>query len=75
MSAVFKREFKNFFTGPMGYVFLALFAFFQGMMFASMYSAGYPYIEYLFDYTVERIKDLPSRVGKHLGKFALWLFE
>ena len=33
------------------------------------------YLEYLFDYTVERIKDLPSRVGKHLGMFALWLFE
>ncbi len=49
MSAVFKREFKNYFTGPMGYVFLALFAFFQGLMFASIYSAGYPYIEYLFD--------------------------
>ena len=33
------------------------------------------YLEYLFDSTMERIKDLPSRVWKHLGKFALWLFE
>lgn len=48
MSAVFKREFKTYFTSPIGYIYLAVCFFFQALDFVSMYSAGYPYIQFLF---------------------------
>ena len=32
-------------------------------------------LEYWYDSTVETIKELPSTVWNHLGKFALWLFD
>lgn len=48
MSAIFKREFKTFFTSPMGYIYLAVCFFFQSINFVTMYNAGYPYIQYLF---------------------------
>lgn len=48
MSAVFKKEFKTYFTGPIGYIYLAVCFFFQAINFVAMYSAGYPYIQYLF---------------------------
>jgi len=48
MTAVFKREFKSYFTGPIGYVYLAVCFFFQSLSFITMYSLGYPYIQYLF---------------------------
>ncbi len=48
MSAIFKREFKSFFTTPIGYVFLALMMFAQGMSFAELYSYGLTDISYIF---------------------------
>lgn len=51
MGAIFKREFKTYFTGPIGYIYLAVCLFFQSLDFVSMYSSGYPYIEYLFSST------------------------
>lgn len=48
MTAVFKREFKAYFTGPIGYVVLLFLFFLTGVIFAEMYSAGYPYIDYIF---------------------------
>lgn len=48
MGAIFKREFKSFFTTPIGYVFLALMMFAHGMSFTYMYSAGSADISYIF---------------------------
>lgn len=46
MLAVFKREFKSYFTNPLGFIILAVFYFFTGYMFSNYYSAGAPYAEY-----------------------------
>lgn len=48
MSAVFKREFKSYFTSPLGYVYLAIFLFFEGYFFVALYSYGSPSIEIIF---------------------------
>ncbi len=48
MGAIFKRDFKAYFTSPIGYIFLAIMAFFQGWFFADMYSHGYPDVTYVF---------------------------
>ena len=48
MTAVFKKEFRTYFTSPIGYVYLALCLFFQALDFSTMYAAGYPHIQYLF---------------------------
>lgn len=48
MVAIFKREFKSFFTTPIGYVFLALMMFAQGMSFTEIYSYGSADISYIF---------------------------
>lgn len=48
MSAIFKREFKAYFTSPVGYVVMALFLIFSGYFFSYMYSAGYPYVSFVF---------------------------
>lgn len=45
MSAVFKREFKAYFSTPIGYIVLAAFYFFLGLYFYIIYSGGSPYIE------------------------------
>lgn len=44
MIAIFKREFKSYFTNPLGFVILAIFYFFLGLNFSSSYSSGSPYI-------------------------------
>lgn len=44
MTAVFKREFKSYFTTPVGYIFLAAFYFFLGLYFFMIYSSGSPEI-------------------------------
>lgn len=44
MSAIFKREFKSYFTTPVGYIFLAAFYFFLGLYFYMIYSYGSPEI-------------------------------
>lgn len=48
MSAIFKREFKAYFTSPMGYIVLAVMLFFEGLFFAALYSLGSPDISYIF---------------------------
>lgn len=42
MLAIFKREFKSYFTTPIGYIFLAAFNFFLGFYFTTMFSYGIP---------------------------------
>lgn len=45
MIAIFKREFKSYFSTPIGYIVLAAFYFFLGLYFMMMYSAGSPQTE------------------------------
>lgn len=45
MSAIFKREFKAYFTTPVGYIVLAAFYFFLGLFFYMIYSSGSPVVE------------------------------
>ena len=45
MLAVFKREFKSYFTTPIGFVILAVFTFFEGMFFSAIYNQGAPEVE------------------------------
>ena len=47
MLAIFKREFKSYFTNPLGFVILAVFYFFLSYLFSSYYSSGMPYVEYV----------------------------
>lgn len=42
MNAVFKREFKAYFSTPIGFIILAIFYFFLGMYFCINYSYGSP---------------------------------
>ncbi|MCQ2448908.1 MAG: ABC transporter permease, partial [Clostridia bacterium] len=42
MIAIFKREFKAYFTSPIGYIFLAAIWFIGGFQFATVYSYGVP---------------------------------
>ena len=44
MSAIFKREFKSYFSTPIGYITLAVFYFFLGYCFSIIYSYGSPEI-------------------------------
>lgn len=42
MGAIFKREFKAYFTTPIGYIVLTIFYFFLGFSFSDYYSGGSP---------------------------------
>lgn len=42
MKAVFKREFKSYFSTPVGFIVLAAYYFFLGLYFALIYSSGVP---------------------------------
>ncbi len=42
MTAIFKREFKSYFSTPVGYITLAAFFFFLGYCFSIIYSYGSP---------------------------------
>lgn len=42
MSAIFKREFKSYFTTPIGYIVLTIFYFFLGISFTDYYGGGVP---------------------------------
>ena len=44
MTAIFKREFKAYFSTPIGYIFLASFYFFLGIFFFTLFSNGSPAI-------------------------------
>lgn len=48
MSAVFKREFKSYFISPLGYAFLAIFLFFEGIFFSNLFLYGSPNNEIIF---------------------------
>ena len=52
MFAIFKREFKSYFTSPIGYIILAVFMFFSGSIFTSMYSGGYADISAIFSFMI-----------------------
>lgn len=45
MNAVFKREFKAYFSTPIGYIVLAAFYFFLGLYFYMIYNGGLPMVE------------------------------
>ena len=45
MNAKFKREFKSYFSNPIGYIVLAVFYFFLGLYFSMIYAGGSPDIE------------------------------
>ncbi len=47
MLAVFKREFKSYFTNPLGFIILAVFFFLLGYLFTGFYSQGAPYVEFV----------------------------
>ena len=42
MNAVFKREFKSYFSTPIGFIVLAAFYFFLGLFFSLIYQSGSP---------------------------------
>ncbi|MBE6766284.1 MAG: ABC transporter [Ruminococcaceae bacterium] len=46
MIAIFKREFKAYFTSPLGYLVIAAMALFEGFSFVSMFANGYAANEY-----------------------------
>ena len=48
MTAVLKREFKSYFTSPLGYVYLAIFLFFEGNFFTTLFGYGSPTVEAIF---------------------------
>lgn len=45
MLAIFKREFKSYFSSPLGYIIIAVFTLFSGMAFSMIFSAGSPAVE------------------------------
>lgn len=45
MRAIFKREFKSYFSTPIGYIVVAAFYFFLGLYFSLIYSYGSPEVE------------------------------
>lgn len=45
MTAVFKREFKSYFTTPIGFVIVAAFTLFAAMFFSAVYINGAPEVE------------------------------
>ena len=45
MLAIFKREFKSYFTTPVGYIVLAAFFFFLGWRFYQLYSQSAAFVE------------------------------
>lgn len=47
MLAIFKREFKSYFSTPIGYIVLAAFYFFLGLNFWDIFSYGAPQVEYV----------------------------
>ena len=45
MLAIFKREFKSYFTTPVGFVIVAAFTLFSAMFFSIIYASGAPEVE------------------------------
>lgn len=53
MLAVFKREFKAYFSNPLGFIVLAVMYFFLGLGFYQIFGAGAPYMEYVVFFPVQ----------------------
>lgn len=47
MIAIFKREFKSYFSTPVGFIFLSVYYLFLGIFFSVLFSQGSPMIEEL----------------------------
>lgn len=47
MTAVFKREFKSFFTNPLGYIFICVYYLFLGIFFDLIFAQGAPVVNYV----------------------------
>lgn len=47
MLAIFKREFKSFFSNPLGFIFLTVYYLFLGIFFVNYFSNGAPYVNYV----------------------------
>ena len=47
MKAIFKREFKSYFSTPIGYIVLSAFYFFLGLNFWDIFKYGSPRVEYV----------------------------
>ncbi len=52
MTAIFKREFKSYFTSPLGYLVVAVMTLFEGLFFVYMYSFGYAENEYVLSSSI-----------------------
>lgn len=52
MGAIFKREFKAYFTSPMGFVVLAIMTLFQGFYFSQLFAAQSTDIGFVFSQMV-----------------------
>lgn len=50
MKAIFKREFKSYFTSPMGFIIIAIMTFFLSQVFANLFNVNYGNIAYAFVY-------------------------
>ncbi len=48
MKAILKREFKSYFTSPIGYIVMTVLLLFSGIYFSQMLSYGYGEMGYLF---------------------------
>lgn len=53
MLAVFKREFKAYFSNPLGFIILAVIFFFIGFGFYQIFSAGAPMVEFTVFFPAE----------------------
>ncbi|GEM_PF-14052 len=50
MGAIFKREFKSYFTSPLGYIVVILYVLLGGMLFSYMFRSGSAQVESIFSY-------------------------
>lgn len=48
MGTIFKREFRSYFTSPIGPTILTIFYFFSGLLFGVLFSSGIPQLSEMF---------------------------
>ena len=51
MAAIFKREMRNYFTSPIGYIIVLVYLLLYGFLFSYLFSVGNPDISYVFSYS------------------------